>query len=228
MSLLNIDSLSATVDAVNEHLFFGKSIKENDKVEIIAWISSRQGIRGSYCDMFAPTDSDFLEGIKLFTGERMTSKGGSAHVLGEETSRALRLLGAKDKTSKEALGKADQGMRKKLKEHEDNIGKTCGLYCCGTCTAAYWRNITSGGLGKSVDRLSSGLKELKTLRIGNGKYKRFPFYYTMLALYDIDLREAIEEMRYGAFSLERLLKKTPVNKYDLRRHELAKRILARI
>jgi len=228
MSLLNTDSLAVTVDAINEQLFFGKPIKEKDKTEIIAWISSRQGEKGSYCGMFAPTELDFLEGIRLFTGERMTSKGGSSHVLGEETSRTLRLLGAKDKTSKEALGKADQGMRTKLKEHEDSTGKTCGLYCCGTCTAAYWRNITSGGLGKSVDRLSSGLKELKSLRIGNGKYKRFPFYYTMLALYEIDLHDAIEEMRYGAPSLERLLKRTPKDKYDLRRHELAKRILARV
>ena len=77
-------------------------------------------------------------------------------------------------------------------------------------------------------RLAIGLKILKAHRNGAGRYRRFPLHYTMLALAEMDLPAALEEMRYAAPALERSLKRSGADdKFTERRALLAERVLAR-
>jgi hypothetical protein len=70
---------------------------------------------------------------------------------------------------------------------------------------------------------------LKEHRDGDGRWRRFPFYYTLLALAEIKGRSAIEEMRYAAPGLERVLRRrTRGSKYESRRRALAERILGMV
>ena len=72
------------------------------------------------------------------------------------------------------------------------------------------------------------MKVLKSLRKGEGQWRRFPFYYTLLALDEIDLPPAVEEMRYAAPVLENYLKRThQTNTHSERRQILFEDILAR-
>jgi hypothetical protein len=89
-------SLAATVDEVNESFFFGRSLPLATRRKVATWIGGRQGLAGSYAGMPAPTQQDFAEGIRVFTGESVPSRVGTAHVLGEEACRALILLDAAD------------------------------------------------------------------------------------------------------------------------------------
>ena len=74
--------------------------------------------------------------------------------------------------------------------------------------------------------LAAGMKTLKQHRAGNGRWRRFPFYYTLLALMDIDLKAARDELRYAAPSCEILLKRDPGGgKYDQRRRKLMDKVL---
>jgi len=103
-----------------------------------------------------------------------------------------------------------------------------GTYCCGKCSCALWRHLSVGGLDKAERRLAAGVKTLKSRRDGNGRWKVFPFYYTLLALSEIDLPSAVSEMRYAAPSCERILKQSPKDgKYTQRRQLLAERVLAK-
>ena len=91
-----------------------------------------------------------------------------------------------------------------------------------------WRHLVVGGLNKSKMRLGDGLKVLRKYRDGNGKWRRFPFYYTLLALSEIDDKRAIDEMRYVAPVCERLLGRHRANnKLAVRRRMLLQRILAK-
>jgi len=94
--MLDTTGLSNTVDAVNEAIFFAYSITTKEVRRVAGWLAARQDLPGSYAGMFAPTAKDFREGIRLFTGERITSGAATGHILGEETCRALLLLDTDD------------------------------------------------------------------------------------------------------------------------------------
>lgn len=100
------------------------------------------------------------------------------------------------------------------------------MYCCRTCTPALWRHLAVGGLEDSERRLTAGMKALKSHRDSKGRWKGFPFYYTLLALSEIDLPPVIREMRYAAPACERVLRRSPRDdKFASRRRLLAERIL---
>jgi len=225
MSLIHEDSLALTLDAVNEAFFYNRSISENEKTQVARWIADRQGKPGAYASMFAPTESDFAKGVRLFTGERFHSRAGTAHILGEEACRALILLDIQDSDVRSALDHASQGIMSRLKSSEDTYGIS-GFYCCGTCTPSLWRHLAAGGLEDGESRLEAGIKLLKQYRDGKGKWRRFPFYYSLLAISELDLPSAIEEMRYVSPVCERYLKRTNQgNGYTKRRRLLAEKVL---
>lgn len=223
MKLVNPNSLAQTLDRVNEALFYGKSLPKPQREEVARWIASRQGLPRSYAGMFAPTEGDFKKGIRLFTGERIQTRAGTAHILGEEACRVLILLGASGKAVGKALQRASAGMIDRLRYE-----KSPGIYCCGKCSVALWRHLAVGGLEHSERRLAAGLKTLKAHRDGSGRWKVFPFHYTLLALSEIDLPTAVKEMRYAAQVCERILKRSAgIDKFAGRRRVLAERILDR-
>jgi hypothetical protein len=225
MKLINPTSLAKTLDALNHAFFFGEKITAVLIREAATWIASRHGKKGAYADMFAPTRSDFASGIRLFTGERMGSNAGIGHILGEEACRALHLLNVKNKQVKEALKEATAGIQERL----NSYAYQTGTYCCGTCTVSVWRHALVGKLRDREMLFAKGIKTLINHRLGDGKWRRFPFYYTLLALSDIDLPDAIREIKYTVPVLERMLRrKASTDKYGVRRRILAERILEKI
>lgn len=221
---MNIDteSLWKTLDSINEDFFFGKTIPKKDKTEVAGWISSRQGLKGSYGKMFAPTASDF-ELSRTFTGEKLASRAATAHILGEEALRCLAKLGVEDENVRKAYNIANEDMTR-------IVGETInGKFCCGTCSVAMWRNLVAGGMTHQEARLKAGMAELKKSRLETGKWRWFPFFWTLSALVEIDTREAVEEMRHAAPAIERSLKKSaedPV--YDKRRKTISEMVLAKV
>jgi len=227
MKIIHPNSLAATLDVLNEIFFMGRSLSKGERNEAAEWIASRQGLKGAYSRMFAPTELDFKRGIRLFTGEKVFSGAAIGHILGEESSRALILLGSNSPVAGLALNRATTGMMQAITRSE-KPGKVRGFYCCGTCTAALWRNLAVGGLKQPKKRLAVGLEVLRKYRDGNGKWRRFPFYYTLLALSEIDDKRAIDEIRYVAPVGERLLGRYKANnKLAVRRRILLQRILAK-
>jgi len=127
MRLLDTTSLANTVDAVNDAFFFDKAIARKQAREVARWMAARQGLPGSYAGMFAPTKKDHREGIRLFTGERVTSGAATGHILGEEACRALLLLDADVAEARAALERAVRSMDARLSESEEE-GRRRGFY----------------------------------------------------------------------------------------------------
>ena len=123
MRLLNERSLAATVDAVNDALFFGRRIPREEARRVAVWLAGRRGLPQSYAGMFAPTPMDFSRGIRLFTGERISSGAATGHILGEEACRTLLLLDAGVPQADEALARASRSMDKRLDQSESLRGK---------------------------------------------------------------------------------------------------------
>jgi len=111
--LIDRASLSRTVDAVNASYFDGRPPAAAERSRVASWIAARQGQPGSYAETFAGFPAERAKGIVLFTGERITSAS-ARHILGEESSRALRLLRIRDSVVTRALDAADAGLMRCL------------------------------------------------------------------------------------------------------------------
>ena len=226
--LIERSSLSRTVDAVNAAHFAGSPLAATERGSAARWIAARHGLPGAYAGTFAGFPAERSHGILVFTGERITSAS-ARHILGEETSRALRLLRVRDRVVTRALAAADEGMMRCLaRAAADPRNGNPGLYCCGKCSVGLWRNLLAGGMNRQEERLRHGIGHLRSMRDGKGQWRRFPFWYTVLALSEMDVPEASKELKYAGASLALVAKRAPSSaSSSRRRHELAKRALGR-
>jgi hypothetical protein len=223
-------SLSQTLDALNQASFEGRKIQPAERTRVAQWIAARQGLRGAYADMFAGFPSELGRGIVVFTGERITSAS-ARHILGEESSRVLRLLGVRDANVQAALERANRGMLQRLEQAAlDPRNANPGKFCCGKCSVGLWRNLLTGGLDRQEERLRKGVGQLlRRQRAAEARWRIFPFWYTVLALTEMDLPEARQELEYVAPVLERAAKRAaPSSLPGERRQLLARRALAKV
>jgi hypothetical protein len=224
--LINRTSLSQTVDAIHAAHFDGRPLAAAARGEASRWIASRQGLPEAYGGTFAGFPSERSRGIVLFTGERITSAS-ARHILGEEASRALRTLRVRDRDVTRALDSADHGLMQCLaRAASDPRHTNPGLFCCGKCSVGLWRNLLAGGLDRREERLGRGASHLRSMRDGGHQWRKFPFWYTVLALSEMAAPEAKAELKYAAPALERAARRAvPSAVYGRRRHELAVRVL---
>jgi len=224
--IINRTSLSQTVDAINAARIDGHALAATERREMARWIASRQGLPGSYAGTFAGFPSERSRGIVLFTGERIASAS-ARHILGEEASRALRWLRVRDSSVMRALEAADDGLMQCLaRAAADPRHANPGLFCCGKCSVGLWRNLLSGGLSRREERLQRGALHLRSVRDGEHGWRKFPFWYTVLALSEMDMHEAKVELKYAAPALERTATRSGSSSgYARRRQALATRAL---
>jgi hypothetical protein len=64
--------------------------------------------------MFAPTSQDYAQGIRLFTGERISTRAATGHILGEEACRVILLLDVVAPEVDAAIARASQSMDRRL------------------------------------------------------------------------------------------------------------------
>ena len=219
-------SLSRTVDVIHEAQFEGRKLDPSDRRRAALWIAARQGLPGAYGDTFAGFPAERANGIVVFTGERMTNAS-ARHILGEETSRALRQLKVRHPNVTASLRAADQGLQRCLARWaEDPRHTNPGVFCCGNCSVGLWRNLLAGGLDRQEERLRRGAAHLRSMRKAAHQWRRFPFWYTVLALSEMDCVEARAELKHAAPELARYAKRAvPSSVYARRRHAIAVRAL---
>ena len=222
-SMLNMHSLGATINAVNEAALFSARVSEPTAKQISEFIAGRQGLPHSYWGLFAPLDDEVKKPFTLFTGETIRSDASARHILGEESLRILKVLGDPSPYVQQAIERAQENFGQRLMDNKER-GDGMGTYCCGNCTVAYWRALTTHWIEDAEERLEMGMKDLKNERQA-GKWRRFPFYYTVLCLSELGEDIAGEEIRYIQPACERALKFLRANDSH---HQQKSAILGRI
>lgn len=226
MSLLNKSSLAQTIDNVNTALFYGKKITKKEAGEVIDWVSSRLDTEFSYNKSFGVTRHDMRSPVYTFTGERLSSPTSMRHIMAEEASRILIQLSKTAGRKVKALESSNREFMRALKRWEDD-GKPAGTYCCGPCTVGLWRHLNVGGLPKYNKNLPEGIKVLHDMHDGAGRWGRFPFFYTLLALSEIDHPLAQKEINYAMPECERIFNRlNKKNKFSKRKRDLLMRVMA--
>lgn len=193
------ESLQETLWRLEEvHQGF-RSKSAADVQEALQWVLSRQGLHGSYFNLFMPTNQDLSQGVRLLTGERMLSNAGTRHVLGEE---ALRTVIVWKLRSSSAVKQALKGFNDLLEE-----GAKSGSWCCYACTIAFLRTLAVVKPDRWDGILEKGLIRIKKARTADGRWHGFPFYYTLLTLSEMDTHAAQAELKHASKIAERLLKR---------------------
>jgi hypothetical protein len=210
MALLEPTSLIKTIDNINERFLYGETISQEDGLEAAQWIATQQGKKGSYRDLFAPTQADFMQGIRVFTGERLESAS-ARHIMGQEAARAVWLLGSTNPIIKSVYESATSWM------NEVPDFKQTGTFCCGKCTLAFWRHFWVGNFENKIASLHKGVQVLKNHRLGDGKWRRFPFFYAIYTLLDIDMEPVHAELEYARPAMERYVKNARTGVFSDRR-----------
>lgn len=216
-------SLIDFVDRAGERLFYGRPLDVS--ATQLAAVAALQGKPGAYAGMFALPEADRGREFHTFTGEKITTNAGKMHVIGEETCRILRLLDG----SSAVLDRAVAGMRERILQADTREGGLTGTFCCGTCSCAFWRNLAGGCFDHPEERLELGMRMLRSSRDGKGRWGRFPFYYTLLALSEMPRPIARAELEYALPGLEKMLQRNEhgePSSYSRRRRDLVERIVS--
>jgi hypothetical protein len=190
-------SLAATVEAVNEVLFAGRTPAAEEVEEFAGWVLGRQLTEGPLAGAFAPTEKDLKAGVRLFTGELLKTHLAARNILTTEVARALFLLVPATPGVREALERANRWLLGMC------FAGSCVIGECAHSTVGWMRYLAAGALDDAEGRLEAHLQVLAQHRDRRGRWKRFPFYYTLLALSEIDLPAAVAEMCYAAPACER-------------------------
>jgi hypothetical protein len=76
-----------------------------------------------------------------------------------------------------------------------------------TCTIALWRGVTAARPRGWEEILEKGLIRLKAARTPDGRWRGYPFYYTLLTLAEIDCAAVQQEQSHTAKTVESLLRR---------------------
>lgn len=177
--------------------------KSTSKVqEALRWVISRQGLERSYANLFSPTPKDF-DGIQLLTGERVEFAA-LRHILGEEALRAVLLWG---QDSSAAVKTAVNSFNLLLERGGASCARLTGFYCCHKCTPAFMRALAVVKPDGWKKILEKSVENIKRTRTSDGRWRGFPFFYTLLTLSEIDLVSAKDELRHARNVAEKLVKR---------------------
>ena len=215
------DSLACTMDSLNEDLFYGRTPPEAEVEAFAGWVLGRQGTAGKLAGAFIPTEEDLESGVRLFTGELLKTRLAARNILTTEVARALFLLVPATPGVREALERANRWLLGMC------FASSCVLGECAHSTLGWMRYLAAGALSDAEGRLETHLQVLSLHRDGRGRWKRFPFYYTLLALSETTLPAAVAEMRYAAPACERSLRRWGTEgRFTARQKVLLERVLA--
>lgn len=205
MKILNRDSLIETVDAFNEAVFSGKHWLDQAR-DLVDWTASRLGKPGGYAGSFAMTASDWDREFRLFTGEKVTTRAGRSHVIAQEATRMLAVIAREFMTSLDVVRESEARLGERIFETADSTVASDGMYCCGTCSVAFWRAKLAGAYADYPSPLPAGMKTLKAHRENPSGWRRFPYYYTLLMLLEEGTPLALPEMAFQSEGIMRRIK----------------------
>lgn len=184
------------LDRVQSDLFFKRDPQNGSLAPLIDWELST-GLDKMKIEMAPLTQRE--RNLWLFTGERLVTNFAKIHIFQMECCRAL-FSSAKDRA----------GLANALQETILSIDGVCFTNDCiqGECahaSLAWMRCLSAGMVAGGASRLEKRLAQLSGRRDGNGRWKGFPFYYTLMVLNEIDHPLAHAEIKYTSPARRRIL-----------------------
>lgn len=198
MDLICEHSLYETVmDAARRH-FLGEAFDAADRTRLTGWLLARRNLRGGFLFPLTPTERTAKP--PLLSGEKPKTYLLAENALECETLRLLALFAPDNSEAKQAIAAADRRLSRQC------FANVCMTGECPHVSIAYLRFLSSHPGPETGARLRHGLEVLCQHRADDGRWQKFPFWYTLLWLVDLPADLAKDELAYAIPALERAKK----------------------
>jgi hypothetical protein len=221
------NSLYQTVTDAAAHLFLGGTFVPAERDELAAWILAHQNRQRGFS--FYPMVAERERGIRLLSGERLQTTLAADNAVEMETLRLLALIQPHAPQVQRLFQAAERRLSGVC------YGRVCSKGECAHASLSVLRYHTARGAERSAGMIRRGLEALRGDRTGTGKWRSFPFYYTLLWLAELPdgLDEGARvELSYARGRCERLLSRmeagTPEKAFDRVRARVLQDALAQV
>jgi len=221
MTWIDHRSLWRTIERIEEHAASEASPRLLAS-EAVDWVLSRQVMAGRRRGMFQPLPADFAEGVRLPTGEKLKTKLATWNVLGHEAVRALHLLAPEDAQVKQAVARALSTFRQDCYAQQH-----CAIGECAHSGISYMRLLLSSGTSEEQVWIEAELEMLRSHRLSTGRWRQFPFYYTLHVLLELPGDAARDELNHAVPACLHVRDRIdPPQSVTARRSDIVERVLA--
>ena len=215
-------NLTTIMENVGETFLHQQPINKIQSQEINSLLVSRQVNFGKNSAFFLPFASEKDRPPRLFTGETLRTDFAFRHIQLIEATRLLILLGEEREVVQHSISLAKQRMAASC------YSTFCAKGECKAITIAYMRYMNCLAHQDIEPRLLHFLASLSSFRDGRGRWRGFPYYYTLLMLTELDESLAAQEINYAAPACEKLLKRARgSDQFSQRRQLILRNVLSR-
>ncbi len=219
MDLAGPAELPGLLERINTAYFWGVEWEQAEKSACAAQIAAHYDPRARYLGF--SLEPPQMEGLRLFTGERLRTRIGTLSVLGLEACRTMSLLDVYAPAVQQVLLQVNHRLMPICYVNGCILGE------CAHASLALMRYLSVSGLGSAQERLEEHLVKIHLRRDGKGGWTGFPYYYTLLVLSEMPGVLAVNERAYTAARCEKLLRrKAQPGAISERRVQLLQRVLA--
>ena len=215
-------SLTATVEHAGEAFLYQQPINQIQSEEISSLLVVRQVQSGSNTAFFLPFASEKETQSRLLTGEPLHTDFAYRHIQLIEAARLLLLLAGDTIAVQRSISLAEKRMATSC------FSKFCAKGECKAITIAYMRYLACSVGEDSEAQQAHFLTRLSDFRNGRGRWRGFPYFYTLLMLIEVDQPLAGRELQYAAPTCAKLLDHVDdSDRFSRRRQLILNKVLSR-
>lgn len=208
-----LDSLEEAILLLEQSHRSGEMINYD---QVVDFIVGQQIRHGRDAGVFVESRNVSRSKARVFTGERLQTHLAAKNILTMESARALILTGSSSESVYLSIALAKEWLENQC------FTNFCPTGECKHSSVAFMRYLNVLG---SIDRLERMVSKLSKFRDGNGGWKGFPYFFTLLALAEIDSPIVEDELQYALTSIEQRFKRSQsVEPYMTRRNEILIRL----
>jgi len=220
-TVIHDSSLGLTLVAVHDFLSSNRVTNPRARSDLIGWILNRQIQSGFHRGLFQPLRLDDPKSARTVTGERLLTRLGIRNIVTQEAARLLWVLGFDRSDVRDAVQLANARMSKACYTlHHCVIGE------CAHSSIGYLRFQGTAHPWQRPPWIHRHLSVIRSLRDGNGRWNRLPFY-TLMCLHELEHEWAEAELLYAMPACVRVSnRKQPDDAYGRTRRELIESTIA--
>jgi hypothetical protein len=186
------ESLTQLLERAAAALQRGRPAVALTRRALVRSLLDRQIRTGRKAGLFAASLADWECGPRLWTGEPIRTKLAAEHVLSQEAARLLCRLGGDDPAVRQSVAAAAARLAGTCYAVQH-----CTIGECATSFIGYVRFLATAVGDDAHAEIAPRIHTLSQHRLGDGRWKRFPLFYTALVLSELRLPAAKDELLYA-------------------------------
>jgi hypothetical protein len=193
------DDLAGELDWAQGEFFFGRDLPAGRRDRLVQRLLDAQVRAGPRAGLFDPGTA--AGPAHLFTGEPIRTRLAWVNLFTQESARTLGQLGGLDPAVQGALQVTADAL-----SHTCYALRHCTVGECAISFIGYVRFLHSIDAGRASSEVAWRMQTLSRQRTLDSRWKRFPFYYTLLVLLELDGVAAQAELEFARAACLRALR----------------------